>query len=206
MELTNCDKINKCHVFIGQYDQNDKNTIFSGRCAPPSPRYKHVSCKHTLTKESDWFHKHPTKHSFLIHIINYGKARATTSSIRFWLIPSQLSTAKQCDVWGSVYDIRKFYIRVPDGNTVKAEREYRKSVHTLPKKEQWELLGNHTIEFPIVWVSCFDMVGCFQLSLRTQTYFRSSLLICVRRLIIYLHEKSLHVAFRLPLPFCSCRV
>lgn len=134
MELTNCDKINKCNVFIGQYDQNDKNTIFSGRCTPPSPRYKHLSCKRILTKESDGFHKHPTQHSFLIHFMNYGKAQATTSSIRFWFMPSQLSTAKQCDVWGSVYDIRKFYIRVPDGKTVTAEREYRKSVKHCRRK------------------------------------------------------------------------
>lgn len=133
------------HVFIGQNDQNDKNAIFSGRCAPSSPRYKHLSCKHILAKKPAGFHKQPTQHSFLFQFINYGKGQATTWSVRFWLTPSQLSTA--CDLWGSVYDIWKFYISVPDGNTVKAEREHRKS-HT--GEEKTVAIRKHSNEFPIV--------------------------------------------------------
>lgn len=81
------------------------------------------------------------------------------------------STAKQCDVWGSVYDIQKFYISAPDGNTVKAAQEYRKSVHTLPKKEQWELLRNQR------WVSyCLGFLFWYgrmfsRVSLRKQNVF-----------------------------------
>ena len=33
--------------------------------------------------------------------------------------------------------------------------------HTLAKKKT-VAIRNHSNEFPIVWVSCFDMVGCFQ--------------------------------------------
>ena len=49
--FTNYDGINEFDVFIGQQDQNDRNSI--GRCAPSGPQ-KHV------TKESDGLHNHST--------------------------------------------------------------------------------------------------------------------------------------------------
>ena len=50
--LANCYGINKCNVFIGQYNQNDRNSF--ERCAISGPQ-KHI------TKESDGFHNHFTQ-------------------------------------------------------------------------------------------------------------------------------------------------
>ena len=131
--------------------------LFLVDVVPPSPRYKHLSCKRILTKESDGFHKHPTQHSFLIHFMNYGKAQATTSSIRFWLMPSQpMRRVRKC-VWHP--EVLYQDTRREDSYSRTRVQEVSQ---TLPKKEHWELPRNHRNEFPIVWVSCFDMVECFQ--------------------------------------------
>ena len=50
--LANCYGINYCNVFIGQYNQNDRNSF--ERCALSGPQ-KHI------TKESDGFHNHSTQ-------------------------------------------------------------------------------------------------------------------------------------------------
>ena len=54
--LANCCGINYCNVFIGQYNQNDRNSF--ERCALSGPQ-KHI------TKDSDGFHNHSTQLTML---------------------------------------------------------------------------------------------------------------------------------------------
>ena len=56
--LANCYGINQCNVFIGQYNQNDRNSF--ERCALSGPQ-KHI------TKESDGFHNHSTQLTMVLH-------------------------------------------------------------------------------------------------------------------------------------------
>ena len=55
--LANCYGINWCNVFIGQYNQNDRNSF---ECCALSGPQKHI------TKESDWFHNHSTQLTMMI--------------------------------------------------------------------------------------------------------------------------------------------